>query len=88
MSLETCPVCKEKFVPIWENKEIKCKKCKSKIKIKNMSEIEQEQLQNWNKSDLIELIDSITSRIKSISKHQRELENRIETLGIIVEQTV
>lgn len=88
MSLETCPVCNEKFVPIWENKEIKCKKCKSKIKIKNMSEIEQEQLQNWNKSDLIELIDSITSRIKSISEHQRELENRIETLGIIVEQTV
>ncbi len=88
MSLETCPVCNEKFVPIWENKEIKCKKCKSKIKIKNMSEIEQEQLQNWNKSDLIELIDSITSRIKSISEHQRELENRIETLGIIVEQNV
>lgn len=88
MSLKTCPVCNEEFIPIWENEEIKCKKCKSKIKIKNMYEIEQDQLQNWDKGDLIELIDSITSKIKSISEHQRKLENRIETLGIIVEQNV
>lgn len=87
MSLETCPTCEEEFIPIWENKEIKCKKCKSRIKIKNLDEFEEDKLQNWDKSTLIEFINYLLFRINSLSEEFEELESRIETLGIIVEQS-
>ena len=86
MSLETCPICEEKFIPTWDNQRIKCKKCKSIIKAKNLGEIEHKKFQDWNKKELIELINNLTTRLKSISEEYEELENRIETLGIIVEQ--
>lgn len=87
MSLEVCPTCEEEFVPIWENKEILCKKCKSKIKIKNLDEIEEDKLQSWDKSALIEFINYLLLRVKSLSEEFDELESRMETLGIIVEQS-
>lgn len=86
MSLETCPVCEEEFIPTWENGEIKCKKCKSKIEAKKLGQIEQDRFQDWNKDELIELVNNLISRLESISEEYDELENRIETLGIIVEQ--
>lgn len=86
MSLEICPTCEEELIPIWESKEIKCKKCRSKIKINDLAEIEEDKLQKWDRSDLIGFVNYLLSRIQSISEEFRELESRIETLGIIVEQ--
>ncbi len=87
MILENCPFCEEEFIPIWENKEIKCKKCKSKIKIKNLGEIEEDKLQNWDKNTLIEFINYLLFREKSLSEEYDELENRMETLSMVVEQS-
>ena len=86
VSLETCPKCNEKFIPIWENQEVKCKKCKSKIRAKNLGEIKQEKFEDWDNEKLLELISNLTARLESIYEEYEELKNRIETLGIIVEQ--
>lgn len=87
MPLEICPICGEGFIPTWENKRIKCKKCKSEIKLKKFDKIEEDKLQSWNKSDLIEFINLLLLRVNSLSEEFDELESRIETLGIIVEQS-
>lgn len=87
MSLEVCPVCNEEFIPVWENKEIICKKCRSKIEIRDLDEIEEEKLQRWNKSDLVEFINYLLFRLQALSEEFKELESRIETLGIVVEQS-
>lgn len=87
MPLEVCPICEEEFIPIWENKGIKCKKCRSKIKIKNLDGIEEDKLQDWDKSTLIKFINHLLFRVKSLSEEFGELESRIETLGIVVEQS-
>lgn len=85
--METCPKCGELFVPIWEERAIKCDKCKSKISLKNYSKVEREKLEAWNKSDLLGLIDQLSSKISSIYEEKKELKNRVETLGVIVEQS-
>lgn len=87
MSLEVCPVCNEEFIPVWENKEIICKKCRSKIEIRDLDEIEEGKLQRWDKSDLVEFINYLLFRLQALSEEFKELESRIETLGIVVEQS-
>lgn len=87
MSQETCPVCGEELIPILENEEIKCKKCKSKIKIDDLGEIEQDKFQDLDRDDLIDFINYALSRIQSCSEEFRELESRIETLRIVVENS-
>ncbi len=86
MSLETCPTCGKEFIPIWENKKIKCKKCKSKINIEDFAEINEQKFQHWDNNELIELVVELGSRLESILEEYKELESRVETLGIIVEQ--
>ncbi len=86
LALETCPICDEEFEPVWENKKIKCDKCKSEIKMRHLDEIEKEKLKNLDKVDLAEFVDELTSRLQSLSDEYTELENRVETLGIVIEQ--
>ncbi|MFW5912290.1 MAG: hypothetical protein ACOCTL_02350 [Candidatus Hadarchaeota archaeon] len=87
MTLKNCPVCGEEFQPVWENKKIKCEKCKSAMKIEDFHEIERKKLECLDKKSLTEFFNHLTSKIHAVTEERKKLKNRADALGAIVEQS-